>query len=547
MPDLPSIRSRALISCFVLLLVSTSVASAGTEHSVCPSGCDFTTLASAVSAASSGDMVLLDVRLPDVHTESGIRIDKNLMIRGLGRDVTVLQAAPDLISAFDRVIEVRQGASVFIEDLTLRHGKAALGGGIFADGAPGFTTDLTLERVRIAGNEATSEGGGLLANFDSVVRVFDSVIENNEAPLGGGLCSTGGDLMIIGSLIRDNRADRGGGICLGNGELRLWNSTVVDNTAIFEGGGVFAPTGVPIIRHATIVSNAAPTVGGISFLAASVSNTVIANNPGGDCDGPISGAGPRNWDSDGSCGGPSLVGSGDPELDPLRDNGGLTLTMAPREDSPLLDAGQAGDCFVADQRGLDRALGGDCDIGAYERYAIETCASPMAAIPDDDLAGFAQTVVLNAPVGAFDRVIDVNASLWANHGWVGDLRVLLDHDGVTVPLIDRPGVPASGFGCNGDNILASLDDGATVAAEAVCDGGAFALSGRLRPNGRLADFDARSGSGEWRFSISDLAPDFTGTLLGWCVHVELFDEAPGGIFADGFEAGDLDAWTATAP
>jgi hypothetical protein len=62
----------------------------------------------------------------------------------------------------------------------------------------------------------------------------------------------------------------------------------------------------------------------------------------------------------------------DPLLGPLADNGGPTLTHLPSAGSPVIDAGNPGDCPATDQRGVARPADGDgdgaavCDIGAVE-------------------------------------------------------------------------------------------------------------------------------------------------------------------------------------
>ncbi|MCG8455454.1 MAG: hypothetical protein MI919_04165 [Holophagales bacterium] len=528
-------------------LAAFPFAAEGALHTVCASGCDFTLIATAVDAAASGDQIVIEVEWPEVHTEAAIVIEKNLTLRGLGRDTTVVQAAPTVEAATDRILTVLQGASVFLEDLTLRHGNDLEGGAVLAMGSPGFTTDLTVRRVRFRDNHSLTFGGGLHGRFDSVIRITDSVFDINTARSGGGLSSAGADLSIRESLIRGNTAEDGGGLFHSNGDLVLWNTTVTENLATRESGGLHIPNSLPVLRHATIVRNSAPTIGGMTHLAASVSNTVIAGNPGGDCSREITGAGPRNWDSDGSCGA-SVVGTGDPELEPLRDNGGPTLTLAPQEESPLLDAGRQSDCAATDQRGLDRDLGGDCDIGAYERYEIQACESPNLAIPDGDTDGISRTVFLDTPDGVADRIVDVNASLFVLHGWVGDLKVDLTHGGIPVPLIDRPGVPATQFGCGEDDVLASFDTSADLPAETECSTTGFAIGGRFQPSGSLDVFRHRAGNGDWTLQVADEASGFSGTWLGWCVYVELFDAPPEfPLFADGFESGNLLAWSSALP
>ncbi|MEM9557999.1 MAG: choice-of-anchor Q domain-containing protein [Acidobacteriota bacterium] len=539
--------NAVLVTMVLAFLVILPQVASGAIHTVCASGCDFTRIAPAVAAAQSGDEIVLQVEWPQVHTEAGLVIDKNLTLRGLGREITVLQAASTVESATDRILSVGQGASFFLQDLTLRHGSQLQGGAVLVDGQAGFTTDLTVRRVRFQDNRATSLGGGLYAGFSTVITVIDSVFEGNAAPQGGGFHTFGADINVRESLIRGNDADLGGGAFHSNGDFLLWNSTVTENTASMESGGLHIPNSLPVLRHVTLVDNSAPTTGGLTHLAATVSNTVIADNPGGDCSREIVGAGPRNWDSDGSCG-ISVVGTGDPELGPLRDNGGPTLTRAPQEESPLLDAGRSSDCALSDQRGLDRDLGGDCDIGAYERYEIKTCESPNLTIPDGEPAGVSQTVFLDTPDGVVDRIVDVNASLFVLHGWVGDLTTELSHDGISVALLDRPGIPATQTGCSHDDILAAFDSSMDQPAEDECSTTGFAIGGRFAPHDSLDGFRRRAGNGDWTLTITDELAGFPGSLLSWCVYVELFDGPPETpLFSDGFETGDLMGWTGASP
>ena len=67
----------------------------------------------------------------------------------------------------------------------------------------------------------------------------------------------------------------------------------------------------------------------------------------------------------------------DPDLGPLRDNGGGTPTRAILGGAALNAGGSFGldACATTDQRDLTRSLGGPCDLGAYERVACRGLAA----------------------------------------------------------------------------------------------------------------------------------------------------------------------------
>jgi hypothetical protein len=74
---------------------------------------------------------------------------------------------------------------------------------------------------------------------------------------------------------------------------------------------------------------------------------------------------------DNSCGGTGLLVT-DPQLLPLANNGGFSLTHSFLATSPLLDAGDNSQCLSQDQRGFTRPIdklgnGPVCDIGALEQ------------------------------------------------------------------------------------------------------------------------------------------------------------------------------------
>jgi hypothetical protein len=110
--------------------------------------------------------------------------------------------------------------------------------------------------------------------------------------------------------------------------------------------------------------------GGISNWSSgpvTLKNTIVANNPSGNCEGIfIDGGGNLSYPET-TC--PGIKAN--PSLGPLKNNGGPTETMALPIGSAAVDAANDAICAALpvdnfDQRGVTRPLGTHCDIGAYE-------------------------------------------------------------------------------------------------------------------------------------------------------------------------------------
>lgn len=123
-------------------------------------------------------------------------------------------------------------------------------------------------------------------------------------------------------------------------------------------------------------------------------------------------------------------------------------------------------------------------------------------------------------VGGSTTIQDVNVSVGMSHVWVGDLTFTLSHDGTDVVIIDRPGRPASTWGCSGDNIDATLDDEAAAAVEGQCNGSAPTINGSFSPNNALSAFDGGNGNGVWTLNVADAYTSAdAGTLNNWSVEI----------------------------
>jgi CSLREA domain-containing protein len=268
------------------------------------------------------------------------------------------------------------------------------GGGIDAS----FSVGLIVTRSHIVDNSSAT-GGGIAAFVISERPILDQVIvEGNSA--GPGLLGIGGGLagpawQITNSSIINNTSSANGGGIQFSFDTEITNTTFSGNTA--DRGGAIGNSGDGILTNVTITNNTATMDGGgiLQFGAGSsttLQNTIIANNPGGDCSAlPPTSAG-SNIDSDGSCNltDPSDLPNTDPMLSALGDNGGFTPTHALMEGSPAIDM-VTNPCPppAADQRGVARPQDGNadsdagCDTGAFELEA-EVLAVQIDIKPGSD-------------------------------------------------------------------------------------------------------------------------------------------------------------------
>ncbi|MBR4245619.1 MAG: hypothetical protein IKQ13_01330 [Treponema sp.] len=146
-----------------------------------------------------------------------------------------------------RVLNIPSSATVTLENITLKNGRATNGGGINNAG------NLTInEGVTITGNTATSTnndgGGGGIYNTGTLTMSAGEISDNTATKLGGGILNKGTVFMygsaVIGDISKDecatehsysNTAGQGGGIHSYTGEVYLGYSDA-SHTAELTGG-----------------------------------------------------------------------------------------------------------------------------------------------------------------------------------------------------------------------------------------------------------------------------------------------------------------------
>ncbi|MEM9372542.1 MAG: proprotein convertase P-domain-containing protein [Planctomycetota bacterium] len=156
-------------------------------------------------------------------------------------------------------------------------------------------------------------------------------------------------------------------------------------------------------------------------------------------------------------------------------------------------------------------------------WAQPFCVSPNASIPDDNPGGVQIPIAVDLAAGA--RVTSITLDLDLAHQWVGDLVVsLISPGGVTAVLIDRPGIPSTGFpgpfGCGGPNVLATIADVAPVPVETVCSLVADpVIAGVVSPNEPLSVFMGELAQGTWTLDVSDRSVFDTGVVASACLNI----------------------------
>lgn len=279
----------------------------------------------------------------------------------------------------------------------------AIGGAIAASGIVRMT-DSTVSDSAVYSFD--SYGGGIIADE---LRMFRSRLLRNSGDFSGGAQVL--RFVALGSIIAGNASYYGGGGVYvgyiggsaGSGSADVRDSTFTDNTTE-EGDCTSLCAGEARVVDSTFSGNVAKWVQtAIAVQDGSIVNSTVVLNrelyPAGElgCDGAISahtlylessivarnacGSGAMDLADVGSLtGAHDLVGvsrvplpagtlRGDPLLEPLAFNGGVTPTHALRAGSPAIDRGSNPLALSYDQRGpgFPRVKGAATDIGAFER------------------------------------------------------------------------------------------------------------------------------------------------------------------------------------
>jgi CSLREA domain-containing protein len=318
-----------------------------------------------------------------------------ITITGTGPATTIIDAN-GIGGAF--AVDVASGGLTLV-GVTVQNGSA---------GCIATSGGLTLNRVVLqlcqgAGGaiQTTPQGSLTLTIVDTTIT---GSLPGTSGTLGGGVSiGPGTSATIVRSTIAGNFGHIAGGVYVTSTDsaatsLTIANSTIAQNTGFASGilldasGPLHSTTAVTLV-NVTIAQNASISGGGAIAERATgalppsltVSNTIVANNPGGgstmNCGLliPITDLG-RNLEFPGTTCGFGQTGDlrVDPLLAPLAPHGGPTATMPLLAGSPAIDAGSDVACAMPpvsgqDQRGVSRTVGGIaawCSNTSTEHRAI---------------------------------------------------------------------------------------------------------------------------------------------------------------------------------
>jgi len=261
----------------VLVLCGNLVSATAKTITVGPSGCDYTSIQAAISAASSGDTVYVQSGTYEEH----IVFKEGVILQGAGRDKVTIRYSGDT-----PVITVRNISSGKIDGFTIKYTGIDRYSVIWVS-----SSSLTLSNNVITGAVYSGiQVGGIGSDpliEDNVIRsnqqsgIFASIsvkgtIRNNEIYENGysGIAvKEGSEPLIEGNIIRNNEYS---GIYIYSSA----KGTIRDNE-IYENGssGIQVKEGAdPLIEHNTILWNAGSGIWTYSGSQPTIRNNIIAQN-----------------------------------------------------------------------------------------------------------------------------------------------------------------------------------------------------------------------------------------------------------------------------
>jgi hypothetical protein len=174
----------------VLVLGSLTVAPAAYAQTltVCPSGCEFTTIQPAIDSAGSGDTIQIFSGVYRSEGPIAVITDKSLVLQGVG--ATVLGCSERTSCHVMVQLSCSQSHQITIKRLTIQSGESSLDGNLTNHGCK-----LKLIDSAILGNS----GDGIVHQGRGTLTIKDSEVSGHD----GGIIISESKAFIINSTVTD--------------------------------------------------------------------------------------------------------------------------------------------------------------------------------------------------------------------------------------------------------------------------------------------------------------------------------------------------------
>jgi predicted outer membrane repeat protein len=231
-----------------LLLLNSTPASLAATLTVGPSA-TYTTVQSAVDAASSGDTISIKAGTYDENIETG---GKKLTIKGASTSTVKLSPANGA------AMTIESGETITISNLTFKGGQQ----GLIVRGST-----ATLSGVDFLENGGWTSGAGMLVADGSTVAVSECEVTDNAATSnfnGGGFYVSESTLTVSDCVFSGNSGRHGGALYIEDSDVTISAATFTDNTSAVHGGAVDIAGGSSVVvSDSTLSANVSTQRGGV--------------------------------------------------------------------------------------------------------------------------------------------------------------------------------------------------------------------------------------------------------------------------------------------
>lgn len=242
----------------------------------------FRRIQDAIDIAADGDTVEIQ---PGLYTGDGnYNLDPN------GKSITIRSVDPN--TPANTIIDPNgegrgfyiyngEDANCIISGLTIRNASTKNG----SNGA-GFSCSNcspTIYNCVIKDGHAQVSGGGICLDYSNATVINCTIIDNTSDYFGGGIGCYSSSPLIIGCNISGNIAgNEGGGIDNGQSDLNIVNSVIINNNAPLGGGINCYYSGTTNLANCAIVANSSTNIGGAVYCwfggSATIENSILWAN-----------------------------------------------------------------------------------------------------------------------------------------------------------------------------------------------------------------------------------------------------------------------------